>query len=476
MVNITNVPGRDSAKYVYVQDGDTLTLTVLSENGDRNSDALATATALVDNSPPTISDLTPIDKSVTSEDGISINFTINDAGAGLKLDGRSNVKSVNVFARNHDGDSMGEPCELAGEGDGALTPVAATKNSVSLAFSPSGDDYSDCGVVDTTSLSKNSHGASFNLELNVEDLAGNLTTHTTSLTIDTEPPTADNAQAGKGWDSDDNKVANSGDSILVKYDESLDVDTVSASDVTVAGYTVDSVEVVGVNAEKANDDNTNQNKNEYVHITLTEDLAKNASPNVTISGVTDVAGNDSESQIVRADNKIAPVVTVTPFAALVGKDDEQVVSFTTDEALRASSGGNDTKASVNGDDSTLSIKVSSDTMGGSGTFEEDDFSTSRAYGVMLQAVDVNGNAKTAGAVSVSDEDVKLDNDLVPGVGTSTVEVKLANWPPADADLDGSYAGEVKAYVNKNVVAESVGEPDWDAGTVTLTGQGRCFRR
>ena len=163
--------------------------------------------------------------------------------------------------------------------------------------------------MDAETLGKNSHGLPFNLAIEVEDLAGNVTTKTTQLTVDIEPPSALNGKAGKGWDSDDNKVANSGNSILVKFDESLDPDTVTASDVSVVGYTVDSVEVVGVNAEEANDDDSNQNLNEYIHITLTEDLAKNASPNVTVSGVTDVAGNDSESQIVRADNVIAPVVT-----------------------------------------------------------------------------------------------------------------------------------------------------------------------
>ena len=475
-VMVTNVPGADSSMYLYAQDGDTLTLTVVSKNGDRNSDALATATVLVDDSPPEVDNLTPADKTVTSDDGVSINFTINDSGAGLKLDGRSNVQSINLYAQDDEGDSITgaddrdtADCQLAGAGDSALTPVAATKGSVSLAFSPSNTDYSDCADVNTRTLGKNSHGLPFNIEIKVEDLAGNVTTETAQLTVDTEPPSALSGQAGKGWDSDDNKAANSGDSILVKFDESLDPDTVTASDVTVAGYTVDSVEVVGVNAKKANEGNKNQNLNEYIHITLTEDLAKNASPNVTISGVTDVAGNDSESQIVRADNKIAPVVTVVPFAALVGKDGEQAVSFTADEVLSQSAHGEDTKASVNSDISTLKIKVSADTMGGAGTFEQDDFDKSGAYGVMLQAVDVNGNPKMAGAVSVSDEDVKLDLDDAKEAD-GTFKVKLANWPPADSDLDGKFTGEVVAKVDGDEVASSTENVYFDgdnAGMVEL---------
>ena len=72
-------------------------------------------------------------------------------------------------------------------------------------------------------------------------------------------------------------------------------------------------------------------------------------------------------------------------------------------------------------------------------------------------MDVDGNTTRRRApCECTDEDVKLGaNDLAPGVSTSTVDVKLANWPPADTDFDGEFAGEVKAYVGKNVVAESV---------------------
>ena len=115
VVNITNVPGADTDMYVYVQDGDTLTLTVLSKDGDRNSSVLASATVLVDDSKPSVDDLTPADKEVTSDDKVAINFTINDSGAGLDLVGRNNVNSVSVFKRGDEGKSTGEACALAKE-------------------------------------------------------------------------------------------------------------------------------------------------------------------------------------------------------------------------------------------------------------------------------------------------------------------------------------------------------------------------
>ena len=124
--------------------------------------------------------------------------------------------------------------------------------------------------------------------------------------------------------------------------------------------------------------------------------------------------------------------------------------------LSQSAHGEDTKASVNGDIETLSLKVSADTMGAAGTFEQDDFSTSRAYGVVVQAVDVNGNPKTAGAVKVDDEDVKLDDEQGAGATSdeATFNVKLKKWPPADSNLNGSFAGEVVAKVGKTTVASS----------------------
>ena len=68
----------------------------------------------------------------------------------------------------------------------------------------------------------------------------------------------------------------------------------------------------------------------------------------------------------------------------------------------------------------------------------------------------------AGAVSVSDEAVKLDldNDLVAG---ENVNVKLKNWPPADSNLNGSFQGEVVAKVNNKEVASSTGMVDFDGG-------------
>ncbi len=467
MVVITNDTDHEDDNTIYAQDGDTLTLEVYDENGNRSSDVIATATALIDDSPPTISDLSPADESILSDDTLRVSFNVNDEGAGADFRNIAKVvPMVEVQARD---ESITDP-DNPHKGTGAKCPLASgddidnaggNASSVGVLVAPSNKKFSTtCGnVVKTTNDGK------FNLIITAEDKAGNKTTHTTQLTIDTEKPTVEgNPEAGNGWDEDKNKSKSSRSSILIEFSEALDPDTVAAADFTVAGYSVDTAEVVGTNDD---DKSKPQNLNKYVVLTLTEDLDKNARPSVTVETVSDVAGNVIQKATRTSDNKIKAALTVVPFAALVGDKGEQSISFTSDEALRSKSGDNSTQASVNG--TTLAVKVSDDTMGGSATFKETKFGDSRAYGVIIQAVDVNGNVTRAGAVTVDDDDVKLDlkNDLSAG---NNVNVKLANWPPADSNLNGSFAGEVVAKINNEEVASSTKVVHWDgtdAGKVQL---------
>ena len=248
----------------------------------------------------------------------------------------------------------------------------------------------------------------FNLIITAQDLAGNVTKHTTQLTIDTAKPTVQgNPGVGQAWDEDKNEAKSSANSILLEFGESLDVDTVAAADFTVAGYTIDSVEVVGTN-EKDGD----QNLNKFVVLTLTEDLANSARPSVTVTGVSDVAGNAIETATRTSENKIKAAITVVPFSALIAEDGEQAITFTSDEALRSKSGDNSTEGSV-GDDK-VKVTVADDTMGGNAAFKESTYGGSRAYGVLLQVVDVDGNVSKAGEVKVSDEAYELTDDVTAG--------------------------------------------------------------
>ncbi len=474
-VVITNDTDHEGPDTIYAQDGDTLTLQVFDENGNRSSDVLATATALIDNSPPTISNLIPADEAVINDDALRVSFTVNDEGAGSDFRNIENVvKMVQVQSRTTSGAEpradKGTECELA-SGSELIDNAGGNASSVGVLVAPSGQKFTKCpAVVKTTD------GGKFNLIITVQDLAGNEKAYTSQLTIDRANPTVKgNPSVGQAWDEDKNRARNSANSILIEFSESLNVDTVAASDFTVAGYTIDTVEVVGTNDDAEDDPKMeNQNLNKYVVLTLTEDLANNARPSVTVTGVNDVAGNTIQKVTRTSDNKIAAKLTVVPFSALIAKDGEQAISFTADEALRSMGGDYKTEASVNGDLKGLAIKVAADTMGGSGTFKQSTFDESGVYGVMLRAVDINGNKTDEGEVKVSDEPYELTEEVTTG---AKFDVMLDNWPLADTGFDNDVKGEVKAYIGKTMVASSTGVVDWKDGAVELQASaGRKFAK
>ena len=482
-VTITNDPGEEAG--VYVQDGDTLTLRVLSKNGDRDSADITTATVIVDDAKPAVSGLSPANNSILSDNTANIGFTINDSGAGLDVkDPRNVVQSIYLHKRDSDGKSMGDGCMLVdvtkedkddtSAGVNKVSYPSRGANQVSAVYAPTGENFSDnpCGsVVDTTTLGDNGHGVKFNIEITVQDLAGNQKTNTSALTIDTVKPAVqddpsvdtDGVLAGKAWDADDNEPMNAKNSILIKFTESLDPDTVTASDFTVAGYTIASVEVVGANTD---DDKFN---NEYVVITLNEDLAQAASPSITLAAdaVSDVAGNKSAKATRTAKNVIAPTVTVTPFSKLLGEKGEQGISFTSDEGLRSGSGTVCTCAAVSGPTGgSLSVSIDAGAQGGSATFKQATFKSTGAYGVLLRARDNDGNVTTKGADSVSNEDVTLDSAIA---ANASFKHKLANWPPVDKDFDGNVTDDISASVAGEDDDRVATKVDWATGEVTIAG-------
>ena len=479
-VTITNDPG--AASGVYVQDGDTLTLRVVSKNGDRDSADITTATVIVDDAKPAVSGLSPANNSILSDNTTNIGFTVNDSGAGLDVkDPRNVVQSINLYQRDDEGDSTGDGCTLVKVNEDNANKVSYPSrgaNQVSAVYAPTGENFSDnpCGsVVDTTTLGDNGHGVKFNIEIVVQDLAGNQKTNTSALTIDTVKPTVedkpdvttDGVLAGKAWDADDNEPMNAKNSILIKFTESLDPDTVTASDFTVAGYTIASVEVVGANTGSGA--TAMNHNNEYVVITLNEDLAQAASPSITIAAdaVSDVAGNKSSKLTRTAKNVIAPTVTVTPFSTLLGEKGEQGISFTSDEGLRDGSGTSCTCARVSGPTSaSLSVSIDAGAQGGSATFKQATFKSTGAYGVLLRARDNDGNVTTKGAVSVSNEDVTLDSAIA---ANASFKHKLANWPPVDKDFDGNVADDITASVAGEDDDRVATEVDWATGEVTIAG-------
>ena len=152
---------------------------------------------------------------------------------------------------------------------------------------------------------------------------------------------------------------------------------------------------------------------------------------------------------------------MVPFSALIAEEGEQAITFTSDEALRSKSGDNSTEASVDGTTSWPSRWPT--TPWAAATFKETKFKKSRAYGVMLQAVDVDGNIDQNGRRQSVRRACEARTPCVKDWGaTSTFDVKLANWPLAGHQL-GRFIRRVRsqAYVGDNMVASSTEMVTWD---------------
>ena len=485
---------------VWVQDGDTLTATIYSKNNDTDSTVIATATVSIDAEDPVISGLTPVDGSILSksDEVISISFDISDSGAGFDISTpKTNVMHVRLWEdTDEDGDVTGSSCVLTKD---HLSFPSRTRDEVGAIYAPETRKWADspcASVVNATGLDDNHHGREFALQVTAVDLAGNTDVETVVLRLDTVAPSITDVSAGTGWDSSDKKTVGKADSILIEFNESLDPATVSEDDFDVAGFQITAADVVGVNADEKDDSDNivmaKQDKNEYVALTLSEDLDQNSRPNVGIVGsIADEAGNTvsgtaSKPKLAqKAQNKLKPGVTVEAFTALLGDDGEQAISFTADEPLRkvvdqdrctcvSISGGTFSTDGLKADGAIVGVSLAT-TMEGTAKFKESRISDTGAYGVIVQATDYDGNASVKGAVSVTDEDVSNDNDNFANavMGGDTFIVTPAKWPIADSDADGTIADEFKVTVGGgSAVSATATNVDWgEGGKVTLEAPG-----
>ena len=468
---------------VWVQDGDTLTVTIYSDNGDTSSSVIATASASIDDMDPEISGITPADGTILnkSNEVISVGFTLADSGSGFDTTDRdSNIVSFEVKNYRLSSEKF-DSSEAACNVDSGFTYPLVTRSSINVVYAPNASPNTwdgQCMVnstdVDSHEQNQNNNGLPFMVEIKATDRAGNEATQSVELRLDSDPPEieANGVEAGMGWDSSGQKKASQTDSILVKFKESLNPDTVNADDFDVVGFQVISAEVVGVNADDEPIDLDNQNRNEYVALTLSPDLAPNSRPDVGLAGsVEDEAGNiQSSTTKTKATNKIKPSVTVTSFTALLAKGEEQEISFSANEDLRSATGGDCTCVSVSGggsgidsDEDAISISLPSTRMA-QGTFEQKDISPTGIYGVMVQALDRDNNTTNKGSVEVTDEDV---GDIPVGNVGSPLTVSLDNWPIADHDLDGDLKDGFTFKVNGASADATVNAINWEAGEATV---------
>ena len=244
----------DGSNAVWVQDGDTLTVHYLDEDGDIvDSDSIT-----VDAAAPAIGNVEPADGTHTSTENPTLQFDVTDAGSGFDAKNPSSHFVVYV------GTELTEDGELkvvGGEGEDKDNPVRDdTEQVIRLGDEDEGDEF-DLSPVPITDgyrviftqseswLDSDVFGdldvfGKLNLTLEATDLAGNESRMTVSVTIDTGPPTTSSAETGIGWDNvkeEETKGVMNGVKLVMS--EPIDPETVAASDFEIAGEEAATAEV-----------------------------------------------------------------------------------------------------------------------------------------------------------------------------------------------------------------------------------------
>ena len=435
---------------IWVQDGDTLTVSYL------NSDAAVvdSDTITVDAVKPTVASISPADADITSTINPTIIFDVTDTGAGI--------------------DSTPADAITIAVWDGVATTTIGsalrTANTSLPSFQPIADGYRVVYSQTTTWLTTVAlggfaavDGTAFTWTLTATDKAGNTQSVTNDLTIDVTDPIVSSALTGTNYDTATELEGTSKtDSVKVVFSENLDATTVDAADFTVDG-TAPSAATVGT---------ITSNKNS-VYLTVAT-LAADAKPEVIVTGVvSDAAGNAVDTALttdtVTASDGLKSTITSTVSSALAVKDDEITVTVTSDEKL----GTTGLIVSIIGPSGSAANELVTTTSPTTPLVREGDTTAIPAlstgkYGVSIQATDLGSNV-TNNLTEVTAEVVAAAS-VVPG--TATTVVTVAKGPIGDFDFDGVMDADDITSLAFSVIGTAtttITSVDASARTITVAG-------
>jgi len=533
---------------VWVQDGDTLTASFYkAKNATDNAtgDLIKATTATVDSTAPTISNVSPADGTLTKDTTPSLEFTIEDAGSGFD-------KSVSNFGQHVEVTVNG--CDIP---TAALGVKSHSTSAITVSYNAAVDwttnaktggavvhSSNDCkgtaggnatdrdnGGFNITSTgsavaltSSTVHGTKFTWYIKATDDATNakelgndvhnftgLTTSEMDLRIDTKVPSATAITGAKAWSASEKKDVVDNTSVKISFDESLDANSVAASDFTVSGVGVTSSTI-----ETVTMGGTDETTDMYVYLKLAADLGPNAKPKVKLVGeVTDKALNvlkpstteTTGKTLGTASDSVKPTLSDGAIdVALMAKDGKTTYTFGSNENLTKTSGtfnaARGTYGSISGggktsgssgvvtldqtDTGKVSITLSNPTSG-KGTVKHKTahgpvlMTKTGIYGIASVGRDAADNVGVGGVTKVV-EDVSAyfaaggknasgdDNLVTTGsvAAGDTVSIKLKNWPLADHDGDGS----LEDSITKITVGGSVPTTMQYIDGASPTGDGR----
>jgi hypothetical protein len=480
---------------VWVQDGDTLTVTFYKSD---HTTVIDSTTATIDATKPAISAVTPADGSVIKATVPSLSFSITDGGSGLSASVPGGNVGLSIVVGGNEcpvaDTELGFPSRTASQLDVNFAPVGTDKEWADAA-TPTCVGRTGGGFgVDSTTLGANNHGAAFTWKVVATDVAGNIKTlelTSLDLTVDTVKPDMLTATTGKGWDSVLSTDATQLNSVKLVFSEGIDADTVAAdgSDFTVSGQTVTAALVAGIDNTASGGTN---DLNELVYLTLAGDLSSNERPKIEVVGsISDKAGNElkpatgqtaADSIPNATDGVKATVSDVVAASTLLIKKGESKITWTANENITfgsanlssATDSTNCTCISVSGGALTTNktgVVTTVSAANAEGTFKQTVFPTTGIYGATILTRDLAANQTATGAVKVSSEDVSSQFDTTAEALTANTAraIKLAKWPIADSDGDGTLADEFSVAINGTAPGTTtVSAIDWDEDeTVTM---------
>jgi hypothetical protein len=427
-----------SGNGVWVQDGDTVTVTYVDSNGltvDSN-------TIIVDAVVPTITNILPATGTITGLQKPTIQFDITDLGSG--------VPSVRASAF-----TILVNTSIIDVGIPAFLPIA---NGFQVIFTHPNNwiGVGGLGAVDGTPLT---------WTMTATDNAGNTKTVTSLLTIDITKPTVSSAKSGVGYDlAKEKETTGQTNSVRVTFTENIDPSTVSPSDFTVGGVTPTAA-VVG----------TKGDAKKSVYLTVGT-LAPNAKPDVVVTGgINDSAGNSVDTSASILTNKASasdglnPTITSVVSKALAVKDDKVKITVTSNEQL----GTTGLIVSIIGPDGSTANKTLSTTAPSDPLIREGETTipsgaaVTGMYGVSIQATDLGTNAAN-NLTKVAGESVATSKVVASGANTV---ITVAKGPIGDMNfdgvLDGSDIQNLKTAAGAAISSGLITDVDASARTITL---------
>jgi len=428
---------------VWVQDGDTLTVTYMNSSGT----TIDTDTVTVDGVKPTVTAISPVDGTITNVVNPTITFEVTDAGSGMSATTVSSDVTVSFL-----------PVAIA---TNATTSVASTDP----AFQAITDGFRVIYATGTSWLTTYAaaglaNNTAFQWQITATDVAGNTQTVTGAsldLKIDTTKPSATGAATGTSWDTTPTTPVEKvgvNTAVKVTFSEDLDSTTVAASDFTVAGV-APSAAVVGTTT--GNKDN--------VYLTVAAQLP-DAKPAVKVTGsVSDLAGNTLDITATdatqTATDGLKPGFTTTISQALSVKDDAVKVTVAPDEKLAVSG----LVVSINGAPAAAGNGALTTTaptpLSHEGTLTVAAGTTTGKYGVSIQVTDLGSNVKD-NLTAVTDETTST-------LSTDGLTLTLAKSVIADMDFDGDVdASDITALSDDGVsVTGNITAVNPSLNTITL---------